>query len=134
MADSPLVLDSWAVLAFLGGEPKGKDVLDLMARANDGGVPLLMCVVNAGEVWYTVARKVSPDAADEDIDGLVRLGTQFVDVGWDLTKLAAGFKSRYRMSYADAYAAALASQRDAALVTGDPEFKPLARELRIKFL
>ena len=129
-----IVLDSWSVLAFLGGEPKGEEVMDLVTRVTEGGGALLMSVVNVGEVWYTIARRVSVEAADEDIEGLLKLGMQFIDADWDLTRAAAAFKSRHRMSYADAYAAALAKTYNAILVTGDPEFKPLAREVRIKFV
>lgn len=37
-------------------------------------------------------------------------------------------------SLADAFAAALAKGMNAELVTGDPEFKPLEKELRIHWL
>jgi predicted nucleic acid-binding protein len=48
--------------------------------------------------------------------------------------LAADFKSRHKISYADAFAAALAKQRQAELVTGDPEFRTLDSEIRIHWL
>jgi predicted nucleic acid-binding protein len=35
---------------------------------------------------------------------------------------------------ADAFAAALAKERKGELVTGDPEFKPLEREIKIHWL
>lgn len=38
------------------------------------------------------------------------------------------------MSLADAFAGALAKERKAELVTGDPEFKPLEKEIRIRWL
>ena len=43
-------------------------------------------------------------------------------------------KATYRISLADAFAAALARRRKAELVTGDPEFKPLEREIKIRWL
>lgn len=51
-----------------------------------------------------------------------------------LADRAADFKARYKMSLADAFAAALASENKAVLVTGDPEFKPLEREIKIHWL
>lgn len=39
---------------------------------------------------------------------------------------AAGLKSRYAISYADAFAAATALMHDAPLVTGDPELRAMA--------
>jgi hypothetical protein len=35
---------------------------------------------------------------------------------------------------ADAFAAALAKEKKAELVTGDPEFKPLEKEIKVKWL
>ena len=51
-----IVLDSWAVMAFLQGEPSAEKVADTLADAQESGIPVSMTVVNAGEVWYIVAR------------------------------------------------------------------------------
>ena len=44
------------------------------------------------------------------------------------------FKARHRLSLADALAAALAKEKKAELVTGDPEFKALEKEIKIAWL
>ena len=51
-----------------------------------------------------------------------------------LADTAADFKARYKMSLADAFAAALAKEKKAELVTGDPEFGPLDQEIEIHWL
>jgi predicted nucleic acid-binding protein len=51
-----------------------------------------------------------------------------------LADTAADFKARFKISLADAFAAALAKEKKAELVTGDPEFKPLEKELKINWL
>jgi predicted nucleic acid-binding protein len=51
-----------------------------------------------------------------------------------LADAAADFKSRHKISLADAFAAALARERKTDLVTGDPEFKPLEKEIKIDWL
>ncbi len=51
-----------------------------------------------------------------------------------LADSAADFKARFRISLADAFAAALAKEKKAELVTGDLEFKPLESEIRINWL
>jgi predicted nucleic acid-binding protein len=51
-----------------------------------------------------------------------------------LADTAADFKARFKLSLADAFAAALAKERRADLVTGDPEFKALEREIKIHWL
>ena len=38
------------------------------------------------------------------------------------------------MSYADCFSAALAKQQNAELVTGDPEFKAVEKEIKINWL
>ena len=51
-----------------------------------------------------------------------------------LADAAAEFRARFKLSMADAFAAALAKERKAELVTGDAEFRPLEKEIRIQWL
>ena len=125
MARKPkaLVLDSLSVIAYLEDEPAGQQVADLIAEAHENSTPLLMTVVNVGEVWYILARAASVADADQSVAELKGLGIQFVDADWKLTREAAAFKVKHKMSYADCFAAALAKDRKADLVTGDSDFK-----------
>lgn len=129
-----IVLDSWAVLAYLEDENPGKQVAEILANAHEHGTSLLMTTINAGEVWYILAREVSETEAERAITDLKRLGIQFVDADWNLTHLAARFKARHRMSYADCFAAALAKGNRTSLVTGDKEFKQVESEIKIHWL
>ena len=129
-----VVLDSWAVIAYLEDEEAAARVADIIADAHDARIPLLMTVVNAGEVWYIVARQTSAAEADASIKQLRDLGIEFVDAEWSLAREAGYFKSKNKMSLADAFAAALAKQRKAHLATGDPEFKQIEKEVAIKWL
>jgi predicted nucleic acid-binding protein len=129
-----IVLDSWAVVAYLEDEPSSEKVADIMADAHEQKIPLLMTVVNAGEVWYIIARQTSDADADRSIKQLRDLGIEFVDADWNLAHDAGYFKSRNKMSFADAFAAALARQRKAHLVTGDPEFKQVEKEVVVSWL
>ncbi|MGB9890127.1 MAG: PIN domain-containing protein [Anaerolineae bacterium] len=52
----------------------------------------------------------------------------------DLTFAAAHVKAYHSISYADAFAAALARKHDATLVTGDPEFQKVEGLIRIEWL
>ena len=70
-------------------------------------------------------------AVIRDID---TLPIEVVPVNRDLARLAAGFKARGGLSYADAFAAALAKERNAGLLTGDPELKSLEKEIKIIWL
>ena len=129
-----IVLDSWAVMAYLKGESASAAVADAIADAQEAGVPMLMSVVNAGEVWYIVARLRSSADADQAITWLKELGVKLIDADWPLTRTAAGYKTKGKISYADCYAAALARQKNAYLLTGDTEFAPLEQEIAIRWL
>jgi uncharacterized protein len=136
MARKPkaLVFDSWAVLAYLGDEASSQEVADLIASAHEDRLPMYMCSVNAGEVWYIIAREASEAEADRAVDDLTRLGIELLDADWPLARTAGAFKARYRMSYADCFAAALAKDRKCELVTGDKEFKQIEAETTIRWL
>jgi len=129
-----IVFDSWAVIAYLEGESAAEKVADHIADAHDEGIPLLMSVVNAGEVWYIIDREASVNDADRSIHQLRQLGIEFVDANWTLAHAAGGYKSKKKMSFADCFAAALAKQKGASLLTGDPEFKQVEKEITIDWL
>ena len=129
-----LVLDSWAVLAYLGGEATGQEVADLITSAHEKRTPMYMSVINAGEVWYILAREISEAQADSAVTDLTGLGIQLIDADWPLTRMAGTFKAHHRMSYADCFAAALAKDRKSDLVTGDKEFKQVEGEVTVRWL
>jgi predicted nucleic acid-binding protein len=52
----------------------------------------------------------------------------------ELVRQAAIYKATKKLSYADAFAAALAKIRNAELVTGDQEFKDVESEIKIGWL
>lgn len=129
-----IILDSWSVLAYLEDEPPGEKVADLIADAYEKGLGLMMTNVNAGEVWYIIARKTSEKEADNSIVELKSLGIEFVAIDWKLARQAALLKSKYKMSFADCFAAALAKEQNGELVTGDPEFKQVEHAVKIHWL
>lgn len=136
MARKPrtIVLDSWAVLAYLEDEKSGQAVAELLSEAGEQGTPVRMSVVNAGEVWYILAREVSEAEADKAIRDFRQLGIEFMAVEWELARVAGSFKVRYRMSFADCFAAALAKSHKAELITGDKEFKQVESEVQVRWV
>ena len=129
-----LVLDTWAVIAYLEDEPSGGRIADLIAGAHEEGIPVYMCVVNAGEVWYIIAREISEEEANNSIKELHDLRIQFENVDWEITQEAARFKAKNKMSYADCFTAALAKVKKADLVTGDSEFKAIEDQVKIQWV
>ena len=129
-----IVLDSWSIIAYLEDESSARNIEEIIVNAHEHRIPLMTSVVNAGEVWYIVARKTSPENADGAIRDIQRLGVDFVEADWALTKAAAAIKSKARMSYADCFAAALAKRKQAVLVTSDPEFKQVSGEVKVHWV
>lgn len=131
---SQKVLDSYALLAFFENEQGADKVADLIRQARDRDKPLLLTAVNWGEVLY-IAAKSSGSAAAGKIEEIIdTLPIEIVLVDRAIAKIAAEFKAAKKMSYADCFAAALAKLKKAELVTGDPEFKAIEKEIIICWL
>ena len=128
------VLDSWALLAFFKDEPAGLAVEELIHKASAEKIRLLLSVVNWGEVYYGMWRAGGEKAAQDAARDISRLPIELVDADLHLTRQAATYKATHKMSYANAFAAALAKEKKAELVTGDSEFKPLEKEIKINWL
>ena len=128
------VLDSYALMAFFEDEPGADIVRGLILKAEEGGVNLLMSVVNLGEVWYSIARTNSSETADQYINEIKGMAIEIVDADWQLTRQAAAFKTKGGISYADCFSAALTKLHKGELITGDKEFKALDGEIKISWL
>jgi ribonuclease VapC len=129
-----VVLDSHAFISFLRDEPGADHVAGVLEAAGEGDRPVHMTEVNYAEVQYVVRRK-DGDAAWEKIRReLPGAPVLFHPVDRQLADSAADFKARFKMSLADAFAAALAKQQDAEIITGDAEFKPLTKEIKVRWL
>ena len=95
-----------------------------------------MCVVNWGEIYYSVMRGASRAQAEEKAKEITGMPIELVPVDDDLhlVRQAAILKATKKMSYADCFVVALAKLHSAELVTGDPEFKAVEDEIRIAWL
>jgi predicted nucleic acid-binding protein len=128
------VLDAYALMAFFEDEPGADFVRGLILKAEEDGTNLLMSVVNLGEVWYSIARTNTPEIADQYINDIQGMAIEIIDADWKLTHQAAAFKVNGNISYGDCFAAALAKERKAELITGDKEFKVLQNEIKISWI
>ncbi len=128
------VLDSWALLCYLEQEPGFQKMIDLFEKAVESSKPLLMCIVNWGEVYYQVARRFGEQKAQEIEQLIQTLPIMLVEANKELTREAARIKAIKRMAYADCFAVALARLKKAELYTGDPEFKAVEKELKVVWL
>ncbi len=129
-----VVFDSWAVIAWIREEPAAPRVDEILKQAEAGGVPMWMSWINAGEVYYMLARKNGLRVADEFLTRLPSLPLRLVLPDEEAVIEAAKLKSGHRISYADAFAATLALRENATLVTGDPELRAMRGILRVEWL
>lgn len=129
-----VVLDSWALIAYFLGEPDGVMVKDLLEKAAHSDRRLHMTEVNYAEVKYIIIRKAGAQSWKEIARLLGVLPVEFHPVTRELSDIAGDFKSKHSISLADAFAAALAKEKKAELLTGDPEFKSVEKEIKIHWL
>ena len=93
-----------------------------------------MSWINLGEVYYRVAVRKETDAADAFLADFLLLPITLHEPAKTDILSAARLKSAYRMSYADAFAAALAEKLDAVIWTGDPELVALGKKFKVQRL
>ncbi len=95
-----------------------------------------MSVTNLGEVYYRIAKVSDKSNARQILERFRLAPVVVVPVENQLVFRAASLKARFPISYADSFAAALAIERGARLVTGDPDFHPLelAKLVKIHWL
>lgn len=134
-----IVLDSWAILAWLQGEPAGEVVRDLVAWAEGeakatprlqerlGRIPKKpKLLVNLGEVFYLLGRRRGEPKAGETVREIMAGPIEVVPASEEIVFAAALLKIQHPIAYADGFALATAESLGAALLTGDPELKGLA--------
>ena len=132
-----MVLDAHALMVLFNDEPGAEEVEKILIKAESGSPKLLMSVVNWGEIYYSILRGASHEMAETKAHEIAGMQIELVPVDADdleLVRQAAAFKATRKMSYADCFAAALAKIKNAELVTGDREFKQLARDVKIHWL
>ena len=128
------ILDSWELLAWLLDQPAASRVEALLERAEAQTLQLSMSWLNAGEVYYMATRRLGKLQAEELLNRLPSLPIHLTLPDVQDILAAAKLKAQYRISYADAFAAALAQRENADLVTGDPELKALDGIVRVDWI
>lgn len=128
------VLDSFAILSLLQKEPGSDLLIALLRQASEGTVQLSMSLINLGEVFYIIARRWGEEQTRITMANLETLPIEWSEADRSRILAAAALKSNHPISYADAFAAALAQEFEATIVTGDPEFDAVADLIEIEWL
>ncbi len=124
-----VVFDSYALLAFIFDEPGAETVSETFKQALTDKKRIYICTVNWAEVMYRTIRVKGKNAWKTVQSHLQDLPFEIVDADQALSEAAAEFKANHKMSFADAYAAALTKAKRAELMTGDPEFRSVENSL-----
>ncbi len=124
------LLDTSALLTLIENEP-GADRVEVILRTEEVVIPCTALL----EVYYVTRRRQGEAEADRRYAMLKVLNATIL---WELDEptllRAARIKSTYRLSFADAIAAAMAAQNDAVLVHKDPQFDALVGQVRLENL
>lgn len=91
-------------------------------------------MINWGEVYYIVLREYGSDTLGQVVEALSGMPLTVIPADEKITIKAATLKAHYPISYADAFAAALAAQMNCVLLTGDREFEKVASEISIEWI
>ncbi len=124
------VLDANALVGFFRKREGAAKVRELLNQADRKQVALCISVVNLAEVLSISARYATLEdatSAIQKVKGLV----EFVSADTDQALSAAKLRYRYKLGLADCFAAELAMRTGATLVTADPEFAKLGKQLKI---
>jgi uncharacterized protein len=130
-----ILLDSFALLAYLNREAGFEKVLNVLKAGNGLGMPVLMNDVNVGETYYILSRKRGPEKADYFLHAILPgLPIDVISNSFEDVMEAARIKARYPLSFADCFAAATARRENALLMTGDPEFSHVGHLVSVEWL
>jgi predicted nucleic acid-binding protein len=128
------VLDSYPLLAYFQDEPAADRVEQLLEATRRGEASLYLSLINLGEVAYIIERRHG-QALWHAVQTLVdRWPVQVVGIDRERVLNAAHIKAHYPISYADAFAVALAQELEAPVVTGDPEFHKVEEIVQVLWL
>jgi len=128
------VFDSFALLAYAENESGSATVSAILKEALAGKAVIFLSVINWGEMYHIAYREGGRDTAESYRNNFDKYPIKLIDADQELTMLAATLKATDKISYADAFAAALTKIKYAELVTGDPEFKLLEDKINIVWI
>jgi predicted nucleic acid-binding protein len=129
-----VVLDTWALLAYLDGEPAAQPVRQVLRAARRKQVVVLLSLIAYGECLYVIEREQGFRQAQRAVAIIDQLALRVMPAERVLVFEAAHVKARYPVSDADAFSVALAKRHRGRVMTGDPEFRAVESEVRVHWL
>jgi len=125
------VLDASSLYRYLTDGPGAAIVADILKNASAANPQVIMSVVNWGEVYYTLVKRIGLVKTDKLMRELPeRVPLSLVGIAQSDAERAARLKAQYNLPYADAFAAALTATQH-VLVTADTEHFSRVPKLRL---
>ena len=128
------VLDASALFGFLQKTAGAYKVNELLKEALRRHAKVLMSAVNYGEVYGNLLREHGQETALTAVQAVRPLPIEVLDATPQRACEAADDKAKYKLYYADAFAAALAIEYKATLVTSDSDFRRLGHGFPVVWL
>jgi predicted nucleic acid-binding protein len=128
------VLDASALIAFLQKTPGAYRVSELLKEALRERAMVLMSAVNYGEAYGLILREYGPERTPTILQALTPLAVRLLDATPLRACRAAELKVKHKLHYADSFAAALALEHKATLVTSDSDFRKLGHAFPVTWL
>ena len=124
------ILDANALVRYVRNIEGANKVRAIFRQSEQGLARISMSAVNLGEAYYIFMRRGGERAAWETVNALQQ-AIAFVPAGFELAIEAARIKERYKLAYADSFAAALAIRMNGILVSADPDFLKLGKSIKL---
>jgi len=128
------VFDASALFIYLQKKFSAHRVNELLKQALDRRVDVLMSTVTFGEVYGIILRDHANDRAMAIMTSLQSLPIRLIDATPARALRAAEVKSIYKLYYVDSFAAAVALEHNATLVTSDGDFRKMGHSIPMLWL
>ncbi len=129
-----LILDSFALLCLFHKEPGWDKVCDALQHLSSTGEDALLSLMNWGEFYYIVRKRVGKQKAEAALALIEQLPIEVLAVDDRLVREAAEIKADHPVSYADAFCIATALRHGGQILTGDPEYHSVEALVPVEWL
>ena len=129
-----ILFDAHAILKWTQKERGYQKVRSLLVACREQSALGYMNQINLGEVYYKTIRAAGLEEAKIFLENFFRLPLSVILPDSELIWKASEIKAEYAISYADCFAAATALRYEAAILTGDQEFKKIESFVAVEWL
>ena len=128
------ILDASALVAYFLDRPGAVKVQELLKSGARGRSNILMSTVNFGEAYGFILRAEGAERASAMVSAIHPLPIRFIDATEHRCCRAAEVKHKYKLHYSDSFAASLAIENKATLVSSDSDFRRLGHNFPVLWL